>query len=230
MIALSRTSPFRAEEGRSGIGAIEPSRGASVSAYYCPEPAIRGGKGEPPGAALPMVESLRRTSLSAGLGVPVSRRLRVSRTLARASKAFSRIPPRPLAGSVCSSPISEPTIEVLLEQVTFKPKHAIAAKLIMHAFEPAIRHALVDAQDKEILIVVADAGPYLGERAPARIDKDEPELPGVTIPGDESEPSAGQITDLSAEREASLPLAAGWQIRTFTANKVVWGKSAAATH
>src|SRR5205085_2744267 len=67
-------------------------------------------------------------------------------------------------------------IEVLLEQVTFKPK-GIEAKLGIHASDKDIRHALVDAQNKEILIVVADAAAYLGEQAPARIDQQQPDLP-----------------------------------------------------
>ncbi len=68
------------------------------------------------------------------------------------------------------------TIEVNLDEVAFKPK-GIVAKLGLYAIDPDIRHALVDAQGKPILIVVADATKYLGEQAPARIDKQQPDLP-----------------------------------------------------
>lgn len=115
------------------------------------------------------------------------------------------------------------TIEVGLEEVNFKTK-GITAKLGVHAFEPWIRHALVDAQGKDILIVVADAAQYMGERAPARVDKQQPDLPLVgdaekkvdaeldtIIAGDDTGPKPGQIGHLTKEREAAAedPFAAG---------------------
>ena len=125
------------------------------------------------------------------------------------------------------------TIECLLEEVGFKPK-GIVAKLGLTYADPNTRHALVDAQGKEILIVVADAAQYMGERAPAAIDKQQPELAldqaekalaqarasqelreqverevdadldRVIAAEDETEPSVGQITNLVAEREEAL--------------------------
>ena len=85
------------------------------------------------------------------------------------------------------------------------------------------RIALIKAQGKEILIVVADAAQYMGERAPAAVDKQQPDLPlpdagervdadlDTILAGDDSEQPAGQITSLAAEREEALkdPFAAG---------------------
>jgi hypothetical protein len=117
------------------------------------------------------------------------------------------------------------TIECLLEEVGFKPK-GIVARLSLDYAEPATRHALVDARGKAILLVVADAGQYLGQRAPAAIDKQQPDLPlspaadaekqvetdlDTIVAGDDSEQPAAQIEDLTAERKASEadPFAAG---------------------
>lgn len=38
------------------------------------------------------------------------------------------------------------------------------------------RHELVDAEGKEVLVVVADAEPYLGEESPADIDRDQMDM------------------------------------------------------
>jgi hypothetical protein len=116
------------------------------------------------------------------------------------------------------------TIECLLEEVGFKPK-GIVAKLGLAYADPATRHALVDAQNKEILIVVADAAQYMRARAPASIDKQQPDLPldqtdaehkvdddlDTILAEDGSEQPTGQIEDRTAEREASEadPFAAG---------------------
>jgi transcriptional regulator with XRE-family HTH domain len=67
------------------------------------------------------------------------------------------------------------SVPVGLEQVAFKPK-GIEAKLTMGVLDRALRHALIDAQGSPVLLVVADATPYLGARRPPRLD-DEPELP-----------------------------------------------------
>jgi hypothetical protein len=71
-------------------------------------------------------------------------------------------------------------IPVGLEQVAFKPKGIIEAKLTMGVLDRALRHALLDAQGSPVLLVVADATPYLGTRRP-RLD-DEPELPFAAAP------------------------------------------------
>jgi hypothetical protein len=97
------------------------------------------------------------------------------------------------------------TIPVLLEQIAFKLK-GVEAKLVFHNGNAAIRHALVDAQGKDILIVVGDSREPELPLTNGKNGRDEP-----IIAGDQSEPSAGQITDLSAEREAARrdPFAAG---------------------
>ncbi len=118
------------------------------------------------------------------------------------------------------------TIECLFKEVAFKEKGLIVAKLGMEYADEETRLALTRAQGKEILIVVADAARYMGRRAPIAIDKQQPELPlpdaadaekqvdadlDAILAGDDSDPPAGQIEDLTAEREASEadPFAAG---------------------
>jgi hypothetical protein len=66
-------------------------------------------------------------------------------------------------------------IPVGLERVAYNLKGTIEAKLTMGVLDRALRHALLDAQGSVVLLVVADATPYLGTRRP-RLD-DEPELP-----------------------------------------------------
>lgn len=106
---------------------------------------------------------------------------------------------------------------MLLEEVDFKPK-GIVAKLGLSGADSETKHALVDAQGKEILIVVADAAQYMGQRAAARIDKQQPDLPlgptpeaeakveealDTVIADDNSEKPAAFVSDLSVEREAA---------------------------
>ncbi|HZT90335.1 MAG TPA: hypothetical protein VFA12_20510 [Stellaceae bacterium] len=94
---------------------------------------------------------------------------------------------------------SRVTIGVQLEQVAFKPK-GIEAKLTFAAVDAAIRHALVDAQGQRIMIVVSDPERYFGERAPAKIEADQPGLP---LGRDEPElPLAGEaMVQAAAQRE-----------------------------
>ena len=97
------------------------------------------------------------------------------------------------------------SIPVLLEQIAFKPK-GLEAKLVFYVTNPAIRHALVDAQGKQIVLLVGE------EREPALPFAEPPAANGeVIVARDETTPAAGQITDRSAEREAALkdPFAAG---------------------
>ena len=115
------------------------------------------------------------------------------------------------------------TIECLFQEVAFKDKGKIVAKFGMEYAGEDTRIALTKAQGKEILIVVADAAQYMGERAPAAVDKQQPDLPlpdagerveadlDTILAGDDSEQPAGQITSLAAEREEALkdPFAAG---------------------
>ena len=96
------------------------------------------------------------------------------------------------------------SIPVLLEQIAFKPK-GLEAKLVFYVTNPAIRHALVDAQGKQIVLLV-------GEEREPELPLEHPAANGeVIIAGDETTPAAGRITDRSAEREAALedPFAAG---------------------
>jgi hypothetical protein len=97
------------------------------------------------------------------------------------------------------------TIPVLLEQIAFKPK-GVEAKLVFHIGNTAIRHALVDAQGKDILIVVGESRQPELPLENGKNDRDEP-----IVAGDESEPTAGRLTSLVAERWAARkdPYAAG---------------------
>jgi hypothetical protein len=61
-----------------------------------------------------------------------------------------------------------------LEQVTVKDGIKAVVTLSKH---DACRHELVDAQGKDVLIVVADAGDHMGEKAAAKPDAEEPPLP-----------------------------------------------------
>lgn len=61
-------------------------------------------------------------------------------------------------------------ISVTLEQVTFKPK-GIEAKLALANISVGTRHALVDAQGSQVMIVVADPKTFLGARGAPKIDK-----------------------------------------------------------
>lgn len=69
------------------------------------------------------------------------------------------------------------TIRATLEQVTVKD--GITGKVVMSKFD-AQRHALMDATGATILIVVADSDQFSGERAPAEIKPDQPELSAET--------------------------------------------------
>jgi hypothetical protein len=79
---------------------------------------------------------------------------------------------------------SFPTISVALEQVTFKPK-GIETKMAMSGLDRQRRHELVDAQNKVILLVIADPGAFMGTRGPVKTEPPaeeekpavEPELP-----------------------------------------------------
>lgn len=61
-----------------------------------------------------------------------------------------------------------------LEQVTVKDGIKAVVTLSKH---DACRHDLVDAQGKDVLIVVADAGDYMGAKGEAVPDADSPGLP-----------------------------------------------------
>ena len=66
------------------------------------------------------------------------------------------------------------TMKATIEQVVVKD--GIKAVLTMSKFDE-LRHHLVDAQGKAVLLVVADTEELAGERAPAAINPDAPALP-----------------------------------------------------
>jgi len=67
------------------------------------------------------------------------------------------------------------TIKAKLEKVTVKD--GITAQLILGRFDQR-RHNLIDATGAAVLIVVADAKEYVGERAPAAVKPDQASLLG----------------------------------------------------
>lgn len=67
------------------------------------------------------------------------------------------------------------TIKATLEQVTIKD--GIKATVTLSKFDPQ-RHCLMDAQGASILIVVADADEFTGERAEVQVKPDQAELIG----------------------------------------------------
>jgi hypothetical protein len=76
------------------------------------------------------------------------------------------------------------TIPATLESITVKD--GIKAALTMSKFEER-RHELIDCQGARVLIVVADPEEYEGERKPAPITPDQPEMPlGDTSPMNEA--------------------------------------------
>jgi hypothetical protein len=96
-------------------------------------------------------------------------------------------------------------IPVLLEEVHLKLK-SVQAKLTFNIRDPAIRRALCDAQGHDILIVVGESREPELPLENGKNGRDEP-----IIAGDESEPTAGRLTSLAAERWAARkdPYAAG---------------------
>jgi hypothetical protein len=81
-----------------------------------------------------------------------------------------------------------PTIRAMLEQATVKD--GIKAVLTMSQHDEQ-RHALMDAVNSPVLIVVADHAPFMGERAPAKPDPDQRSIPG-TEPDDNVKPFRGK--------------------------------------
>ena len=65
------------------------------------------------------------------------------------------------------------TIRATLEQVTVK--EGIKATLMLSKFD-AQRHSLIDATGAAVMVVVADVEDFVGEKAPAEIKPDAPEL------------------------------------------------------
>jgi hypothetical protein len=54
-------------------------------------------------------------------------------------------------------------------------KDGIKAQLELSKSDP-MRHHLIDAQGMDVLLVVADAEPFIGERAPVTVTPDQPDL------------------------------------------------------
>jgi hypothetical protein len=77
-----------------------------------------------------------------------------------------------------------PAIPALLKQATLKD--AIEAKVELSRYHES-RHLLMDAAGSKVLIVLADADQFHGARGPAKIDKDEPELPVEQVPPAQTE-------------------------------------------
>jgi hypothetical protein len=70
------------------------------------------------------------------------------------------------------------TIAATLEQVTVKD--GIVGKLVMSKHD-ALRHALFDAVGSRVLIVVADAEEFEGEKAPVDITPDQGDIERVSV-------------------------------------------------
>jgi hypothetical protein len=66
------------------------------------------------------------------------------------------------------------SIDATLEQATVKD--GIKAVITLSQRHP-LRHELTDAVGKAVLIVVADVTEFMGEKAPAKPDPEEPSLP-----------------------------------------------------
>jgi gas vesicle protein len=71
-------------------------------------------------------------------------------------------------------------IQATLEKITIKD--GIKAEISVSQFSEH-RHQLCDSQGKAILIVVADAEEFTGERGPAEIDKDQGEIEDIVNEG-----------------------------------------------
>ena len=71
---------------------------------------------------------------------------------------------------------ARPTIVATLKKVTIGDE--TKAEVSIGKTNP-LRHALFDSQGQEVLIVVTDAAPYEGEKAPVKIDPDQHVLPGT---------------------------------------------------
>jgi hypothetical protein len=65
------------------------------------------------------------------------------------------------------------TLKGKLEQVTVKD--GLKAVISMSKADD-LRHGLIDAQGSHVLLVVNDASIFKGQKAPAKIDKDQPDL------------------------------------------------------
>src|SRR5215831_20105502 len=73
------------------------------------------------------------------------------------------------------------SITTKLGDVTFTEK-GIKAKLSMAEMGPELEHALVDSRGRMISLLLEDPAAYMGQRAPAQVDLDEPTLPLGTPP------------------------------------------------
>lgn len=88
------------------------------------------------------------------------------------------------------------TVKAVVEQVTIKDGIKAVLTLSRHDEQ---RHALADATGHTVLLVVADPDEYIGERAPAKINPDQPELmatAGVVHSAPDGEPERGAETDI----------------------------------
>jgi hypothetical protein len=80
-----------------------------------------------------------------------------------------------------------PVINARVEVVNIKTK-AIEAKLVLSRSDEQ-RLALIDAQGDNVMVVLSDPSRFSGERAPAKIDPDQPGLPIETLQVDPNAPN-----------------------------------------
>lgn len=77
----------------------------------------------------------------------------------------------------CIAADERPVIVAMLEQVTIKDNYKATLTLPRSSEHAA---DLINAVKKDVLIVVTDADSFMGEHGPAKIDKDQKELPTTT--------------------------------------------------
>jgi methionyl-tRNA synthetase len=100
-----------------------------------------------------------------------------------------------------------PTIKATLDQVVVKD--GLKLVLVMDRSNEQ-RHAIMDATGGTVLLVVADASNYMGERAPVKVTPDQgdiEQIAGVVHSSDDDDQSASNAPGWRADRDAFPPSA-----------------------
>jgi len=118
------------------------------------------------------------------------------RDITEAAEAHARELIRRVVELVASE--GQPVIRATLGDVAVKSKGIIEAKLGVSRFDEH-RHQLADAAGMPVMITVADAQRFFGERAPAAVDPDAPTLP---LDNGEDVRTAAALAEADADRPA----------------------------